>query len=190
MRNHDNFLGIYENCFDSEYCKKFIEHIDLLEERSIVLPTPELNHRVDDHGVFFSHDYNLKSWSWLGESFLPKIQHHVQNYMEKYSILMKSRFLMHDIKAKKIDCGGGFHEWHYENSCFAALNRILVVQLYLNTIEEGGETEFLYLNKRVNAEEGKILIFPAGFTHTHRGNPPINQTKYIVTTWVLLQEDK
>jgi len=63
-----------------------------------------------------------------------------------------------------------------------------VVQMYLNEIEEGGETEFLYLNKRVKSKAGRVIIFPAGFTHTHRGNPPINQTKYILSSWGLMQE--
>jgi len=61
------------------------------------------------------------------------------------------------------------------------------VQAYLNDNFEGGETEFLYLNKRVSAKQGRIIIFPAGFTHVHRGNPPIGGEKYIVTSWGLLQ---
>ena len=56
--------------------------------------------------------------------------------------------------------------------------------IYLNTIEEGGETEFLYLKKREKPVEGKLLIFPAGFTHTHRGNPPLKGDKYILTSWL------
>jgi hypothetical protein len=30
-----------------------------------------------------------------------------------------------------------------------------------------------------------MLIFPAGFTHTHRGNRPESNDKYIITSWVL-----
>ena len=37
--------------------------------------------------------------------------------------------------------------------------------------------------KRVPAVEGRLIIFPAGFTHTHRGNPPLGQEKIILTTW-------
>jgi hypothetical protein len=62
--------------------------------------------------------------------------------------------------------------------------RLLVFILYLNTIEEGGETEFLYQKKRIQPVEGRLLIWPAGFTHTHRGNPPLKDNKYIVTGWL------
>ena len=92
------------------------------------------------------------------------------------------------MKAKRIPIGGGFNKWHYENASLQTANRSFVVQAYLNTVENGGETEFLYQNKRVNAIQGTVLIWPAGYTHVHRGNPPIGQDKYILTTWGLLQE--
>ena len=44
--------------------------------------------------------------------------------------------------------------------------------LYLNTLtdEQNGETEFLHQEKRIQPKENTMLIWPAGFTHTHRGN--------------------
>ena len=55
--------------------------------------------------------------------------------------------------------------------------------LYLNDIEEGGETEFLDQNRRIKAQKGTMVIFPAAWTHVHRGNPPLNKDKYIGTGW-------
>ena len=63
----------------------------------------------------------------------------------------------------------------------------VVIQLYLNDDFQGGETEFLYQNRREEATAGDVLIFPAGFTHTHRGNPPIGGEKYIATSWGIVQ---
>lgn len=189
MKNHDNFLGIYENAFSQDFCEQLIEHIDLLEDRGIVIPSQNFKHKIDDNSINFVHFYNLKSWSWIGELFLPNIREYVEEYFTKYSILSQNKFLLYDIKATKINNGGGYHTWHYENQTYTSSNRVLAIQLYLNTVKEGGETEFLYLNKRINAEQGKVLIFPAGFTHTHRGNPPIEQNKYIVTSWAIMQEE-
>jgi len=56
--------------------------------------------------------------------------------------------------------------------------------LYLNDVEEGGETEFLYQKMRVKPTKGTILIWPADWTHTHRGNPPLSGDKYIYTGWM------
>ena len=33
-------------------------------------------------------------------------------------------------------------------------------------------------------KKGTVMICPADFTHTHRGNPPLTADKYIITTWV------
>jgi len=56
--------------------------------------------------------------------------------------------------------------------------------LYLNDVADGGETEFLYYPRRIKPKTGKLVLFPGGYTHTHRGNPPLLGTKYILTGWV------
>lgn len=86
-------------------------------------------------------------------------------------------------KWQKTEIGGGFHRWHYENSLDK--KRELTWTLYLNDVEEGGETEFLYQHTRIKAQKGLFTIFPANWTHTHRGNPPISNVKYIGTGWYI-----
>ena len=36
--------------------------------------------------------------------------------------------------------------------------------------------------------EGDVLIFPSAYTHTHRGNPPMGNVKYLATSWGIIQE--
>lgn len=86
-------------------------------------------------------------------------------------------------KLQKTKPSGGYHIWHHEQSTLNFAERVLTWTIYLNDVEEGGETEFLYQSKRIKAKKGKILIFPATFTHTHRGNPPLSGDKYILTGW-------
>ena len=59
----------------------------------------------------------------------------------------------------------------------------------MNDNFDGGETEFLYQQRREQAITGDLLIFPAAFTHTHRGNPPLGGVKYIATTWGMIQDE-
>jgi hypothetical protein len=66
-------------------------------------------------------------------------------------------------------------------------NRILAFILYLNDVEEGGETEFITLNRLVKPETGKVLCFPCNFMFPHKGNIPISNDKYIVTAFVYPQ---
>ena len=55
--------------------------------------------------------------------------------------------------------------------------------IYLNDVTDGGYTEFPNQGKRFQPRAGDLLIWPAFFTHPHRGIASKTQTKYIVTGW-------
>ncbi len=86
---------------------------------------------------------------------------------------------------------GGYPHWHSEvfpkDAHCEPLHRVLAFQFYLNDVAEGGETEFFYQERKVESKAGRLVIFPSGFTHTHRGNVPRSGDKYIITSWVLFQ---
>ena len=54
--------------------------------------------------------------------------------------------------------------------------------MYLNDIEQGGETEFPMHGLRIKPKTGRLIIWPAAYTHPHRGNPPYQRKSYI-TGW-------
>ena len=86
---------------------------------------------------------------------------------------------------------GGYHHWHSEyyphphDATNQSLHRNLLWMYYLNGVEEGGGTSFFYQNKTISPKAGTLVIAPAGFTHTHRGEVPISNDKYILTSWVM-----
>jgi hypothetical protein len=86
---------------------------------------------------------------------------------------------------------GGYPYWHCEQypklDQGEALHRALLWTIYLNDDFDAGETEFLYQEKKVKPCTGSLLIAPAAFTHTHRGNRPLGGNKYIATSWILYQ---
>lgn len=84
---------------------------------------------------------------------------------------------------------GGYHHWHSEicaddQNC-ETLHRALFFILYLNDVTEGGETEFFYQGTKVAPRKGRIILSPAGFTHTHKGHIPVSNDKIIATSWVM-----
>jgi hypothetical protein len=106
-------------------------------------------------------------------------------YAEKFSILKTAEtHKIYTFKVQRTSPNEGYHIWHFEDTTRMQRNRLLTFMVYLNDIEDGGETEFLYLSKRIKPVAGRVLIWPAGYTHTHRGNPPLKDTKYIITGWV------
>jgi hypothetical protein len=86
---------------------------------------------------------------------------------------------------------GGYHHFHSEVMPLPdggeALHRVLFFQVYLNDVDEGGETEFLFQRRVVRARRGRLLVAPAGFTHTHKGHVPRSGDKLILTSWVMFQ---
>ena len=62
--------------------------------------------------------------------------------------------------------------------------RALSVVVYLNDIEQGGETDFPLQGIKVKPKCGRICIFPSNFTHPHSGNPSLSSDKWIVSTFL------
>ncbi len=104
--------------------------------------------------------------------------------------LIKYLFRLAPINAQKYQQNkGNYRYWHSEifpqlghNN---ALHRVLLVLIYLNDVEQGGETEFFYQDKIIKPKAGSMIIAPCGFTHTHRGNIPLSSDKHVLTSWVL-----
>ncbi|WP_394205634.1 2OG-Fe(II) oxygenase [Shewanella waksmanii] len=84
---------------------------------------------------------------------------------------------------------GGYPHWHSEQfpqlGHNEALHRVVLYMFYLNDVEEGGETEFYYQQRKLTPKKGTMVIAPAGFTHSHRGNTPRSGDKYIATSWIM-----
>lgn len=92
---------------------------------------------------------------------------------------------------KYVQGEGGYFAWHTEvtpnDPSGEKLHRVLPFMVYLNDVEDGGETEFYYQELRVKPVRGTLLLWPAYFTHTHRGRTPRSCDKYILTGWILFQ---
>lgn len=99
-------------------------------------------------------------------------------------------FRLGGLQAQKYAAGeGNYNYWHCENypapNTVEPLHRTLLFMYYLNDVAEGGETDFYYQEKSIQPQQGRMVIAPAYFTHTHRGRTPISNDKYIITSWVL-----
>ena len=59
----------------------------------------------------------------------------------------------------------------------------MVFMTYLNDVTDGGETEFYHQQLKIKPKKGLTVIWPAGYTHVHRGITSNTETKYIATGW-------
>lgn len=191
----ENFIRVIEDAMTHEQCAKLIDGF----------------HAIHDHGGSYTRQKSegtskgIKAdtaidaaellltnlFKPLQEHMLIMLNKHITTYVEDFEtgmfgIEVEDQFPMSQsgIKIQMTKPSEGYHVWHCENSNLANKSRFLTWILYLNDIAEGGETEFIHLSERVTPKTGRLVIFPAGWTHVHRGNPPLSDTKYIATGWM------
>jgi len=87
------------------------------------------------------------------------------------------------INIQKYEPNEAFFSLHCEVADIKRCSRMLVFMTYLNTVDNGGGTEFPFESLILKAEKGLTVFFPAGWTHPHRGIVSSNQQKYIITGW-------
>jgi hypothetical protein len=189
----NGFIGVFENYFQNSYFQDVINYYDKISGLSLHQQDIVPKHWKDDEQLYFLDPKVISTLHpQYVNHFLEVLWKKIMPiYTDKFSILQDKSYKVEQIKMKKIIPGGGFHQWHYEALGDDSKRRI-VVQLYMNDIDEAGETEFLYQNTRIIPKKNKLLVWPADWTHTHRGNPPIgSKNKYILTTWLIeIDDDK
>jgi hypothetical protein len=189
----DDFIGQYDNVLSEEQCKDIIKYFEQMKELNPQLVRSRQSYndnesfQKDDDTIFLMEpeEFFIDTTMGILRPLMQSIYRcYNENYLQKYSILKtSSKHGVNTMRLQKVSPGQGYHMWHYENSGTLTANRIVAWMIYLNDIEEGGETEFLYLKKRIKPKAGKLLVWPAGYTHTHRGNQPLTEDKYIITGW-------
>lgn len=109
----------------------------------------------------------------------------------KEESFMKLLYRLGPIQMQKYEQGqGNYNYWHCEvfpqKNSVEALHRSLLFMFYLNDVAEGGSTDFYYQDRSIQPKQGRMVIAPAYFTHTHRGTTPVSNDKYILTSWILM----
>ena len=96
-------------------------------------------------------------------------------------------FVMPIFNLQRYAPGEGFKRWHCDwtttEEATEPVRRALAWILYCNDVPEGG-TEFHWQDHHEPAERGKLLIFPAGLSHIHRGRVNHEHSKTIATGWI------
>ena len=208
----DDFIGVWDNFIPKPWCDRIIKFGDAMLDQKLtdkidpiindVMPiTSDQSNEIvymDGESMYngkhnredesFLLNYTDSGWTTQCNQFLKSC---VTHYIDHYSVLQKMGFLSSDSKFQRTKPGGGYHIWHHENGSYFFHQREIVWMIYLNDIEEGGETEFLYQKRRIKPTQGTVVIWPANFTHTHRGGLLCgDKDKYILTGWYTKSGEK
>lgn len=136
---------------------KIREFLALELKRNLKMYTDQLN----------MHNFENENSSSIFK-FFKNTECSTDNFMIQRYIKQVGRYIYHN------DFDVKYHEQKY---------RIITFLWYLNTVEEGGETE-IWGSHKIKPEAGKLLLFPSCWTFPHTGKMPISDNKYIITGWL------
>lgn len=78
----------------------------------------------------------------------------------------------------------GHFKWHVDAYGPGGWDRQLAAVIYLNSVEDGGETCFHRQDIQVKPVAGNALFFPPFWTHLHCAQIPRSGDKYIISTFI------
>jgi len=177
------FFSVYKNVLAADTCQQIIDRFEA--------STHKHAGRVGDGSEFGSVDLEIKQTTELVLNDLPEWQDvlvllnkslrlQLPEYIEKWGAAIKVELQAEVMRIQKYE-PGEFFDWHSDN-VGGALRRMITVIWYLNTVEEGGETEYVWQQTRIRPLQGSMLLCPVGWTYFHRGAPPVSDDKYIIIT--------
>lgn len=183
-----NFIEIYDNALSPQMCKSIIEFFDKAPSKYLRSGTVGkiLNKSVIDKTHKDSIDLTLDFNNWtLPDTIINTVlAKYLQDYKTKHPQIdevVAPWQLTPRYNIQKYNPKQGYFYPHCEND--GTLSRVLVWMLYLNTVTDKGGTRFTNYDITTNAVEGRLILWPAYWTHTHHGIASPTQTKYIATGW-------
>ena len=184
-----NYIGVYDNTITKKECEILINQFEKSPHTPGIFNKDEVGLFVDEsikkcvqlNGSRFSDN------SVISNLVFPILAKYIDKYTIKYPQL-------NEVSCWRLDDGynfqkyeaedDGFKKWHTEHSPNNPM-RVLAWMFYLNDAKCG--TEFMNYST-IKAKRGRCVIWPAAFTHVHRGVIPNKGLKYIVTGWVSFEK--
>ena len=187
-----DFIYRKENVLSSNFCKSLIELFEIDKERQhrgVVRVKGEVvattNQKTSTDISFTPKDLEDKLWGNSLKKVIPIVDKARLDWINQYYMGLDKIDpfeINFTFNMQRFLPGEGYHAFHCEKDSSKYDKRCLTWMVYLNDVNEGGETEWLYQQLKVKPKRGTVVIWPTGFTHLHRGNPPMSN-KYIVTGW-------
>ena len=195
MSKYIDFIGTYQNVYPDGYCNHLISEFERLNSSGVCSNRKQSEGfgkvtKDDIHCFLNLRNQSISAFNDVQslDIFFTGLQNCFDDYVDQYDILSDFNLRCTSVKIQKTVPGAGYHLWHPEQGPNETASRCLTYIVYLNDIDTAGETEFLYQKLRIPPKENTIVIWPAAFTHTHRGNVVHgNKAKYIVTGWFTLE---
>ena len=177
-----DLIHVYENALEPDVCSFLIALYDgtsdkherfdndgkpnftqfnFTENREL---SPEVNN-VHNHIIKKVFEYRDKYYEFVDKRVFPKEQALEQFRIKKYETNGTDQF-----------------DTHVDVVEYSTARRYLSFLWYLNDINDGGKTVFKEIE--IQPKQGTLIMFPPMWMYPHRGEPPISNPKYIMSTYL------
>jgi hypothetical protein len=179
----DSFIHVIPGALSPEFCQNVIARFEADPRKyagrtgSLSQYRPELRQATD---LYIS---KLPEWKDVDHRIFLELAAAINEYQNNYPILSSFRLKDRGYMVQRT-MPGEKYDWHSDVDDARNATRQFIAFWYLNTVQEGGETEFLEQEVTIKPTEGTLVLFPAAWTHVHRGRPPISNPKYTLISWI------
>ena len=194
--NINDFVFIKDNAFTDKFCDEVVDVFKHYDSQNATYEGQ--SGRGIDHTTKRTKDLDFLRIPELADRFSTEIANKFNHYLvEEYlsKLPYQDKFPALDLfhgetyyeclqvqRYKKNE--GHYNAWHIETGNFSMSKRMFVFILYLSDVTEGGETELLYSGLKTQPRKGRLLIHPSTYPYVHKGHMPLDNDKYILTTWL------
>ena len=190
----NNFIECYSQALSSNQCNTIIRefHNDKHKEKGSLGGRVDISMKqsIDIRCRFAQGDAIQDDWTYrtqfkqYNQLIYPALIGALQLYTGKYEFMMElsSWRIYNGYNIQYYGDGGGYKVLHCEHENDAnAMYRILAWMIYLNDAQCG--TTFPMQDITLKPSTGDLWIWPAFWTHAHKGVTPNIGDKYIATGW-------
>ena len=187
FRRNPDFIGIYDDALSKKECEILINQFEKSDKIHQGGTASGYKPGIKD---CLQLNCNLEEECAISNIIKPKLISYMNKYVKKYRFhenkgaldLIYTWGCYNWFNIQKYDGeNDGYKKWHCEQGpSNSSSKRILAWMFYLNDAKSG--TEF-YNRSTIRAKAGRCVIWPAFWTHTHRGVIPNVGLKYIITGW-------
>ena len=183
--SNSDFFGIYDNALTKKECQILINQFENSPKREgRSYSDGDLVVNEDQKKCIEVEDSGFSNKTIISRIINERLRECIDKYKKEYPSIDEfiARWVIDNAyNFQKYETEeDGFKVWHTEAGGAPTARRVLAWMFYLNDAKSG--TEFINY-PTVNAKMGRCVIWPAAWTHIHRGVVPNKGLKYIVTGW-------
>ena len=180
------FIEVYNDALTKEQCEKIIDFINSSDLTPGLVQTPLKADLIQSEKDSWDISLNADDTSIeINDLIFKSLTRCIQDYKKQHPQIdqLATWRYCQEYNLQKYNPGQAYHSIHCENMNPKSSLRILAWMFYLNTVTDGGGTYFDNYDLTMNAVQGRCVIWPAYWTHFHRGIVSKTETKYIATGW-------